>query len=187
MLILARHGRTALNAQGRLQGRLDEPLDDVGLAQARALAERLMPVDELISSPLARARQTAEAFGVDFEVDDRWVELSYGVYEGVAHADTPSGVWTKWRSDAGFVPEGGESLATLDRRVRGACEELRRRASDHNVVVVSHVSPIKAAVGWALGTSVEIAWRSHLDHASICRVDMRQHGPVLTAFNERVP
>lgn len=184
MLILLRHGRTALNASGRLQGRLDEPLDDVGRAQATAAAARIGAVDELIASPLLRAQQTAAAFDMPFETDERWIELSYGVYEGVSHADVPSEAWSNWRVDPAFVPEGGESLATLDERVRGACDEMLQRARDRTVAVVTHVSPIKSAVAWALGVGVEIAWRSHLSHASICRIDLRRDGPVLFSFNE---
>lgn len=184
MLILVRHGRTAFNAQGRLQGRVDEPLDEIGLAQALAVAARVGAVDELVSSPLVRARQTAEAFGVPFTIDERWIELSYGIYEGVSHADVPSEAWRQWRADPAFVPAGGESLATLDRRVREVCEETAERARDRTVVVVSHVSPIKSAVAWALGTGIEMSWRSHLSHASICRIDIRGNGPVLHTFNE---
>ena len=67
---------------------------------------------------------------------------------------------------------------------------VRSSPSGHGttrVVVVSHVSPIKAAVAWALGASVDIAWRSHLDQASICRIDVRSQGPVLITFNETPP
>ena len=187
MLILVRHGRTALNAARKLQGRIDEPLDEVGREQARRVAALVGGYDELISNPLLRATQTAAMIGDDYAVDERWVELSYGVYEGVPHADTPSEVWGRWRDDPAFVPEGGESLAELDRRVRAACEALSERARETRVVVVSHVSPIKAAVAWALGASVDIAWRSHLDQASICRIDIRSHGPVLITFNETPP
>ena len=125
MLILVRHGRTALNATGRLQGRLDEPLDDVGHLQAKAVAERVGPVDELIASPLLRAQQTADAFGVPYTLDERWIELSYGEYEGVAVGDVPSEVWRRWREDLDFEPAGGESLATLGDRVRAACDGAR--------------------------------------------------------------
>lgn len=186
MLILVRHGRTVLNATGRLQGRIDTPLDEVGLAQAAAVAARVGPVDELISSPLARAQQTADAFGVAYTVDARWVELSYGIHEGTEVHATPSEVWDSWRADPWFAPVGGESLGTLDLRVRTACVELAARIGDLDVAVVSHVSPIKAAVAWALGTDVSMAWRSHLSVASICRIEMRRTGPVLTAFNEVV-
>ncbi|MET0324483.1 MAG: histidine phosphatase family protein [Ilumatobacteraceae bacterium] len=184
MLILVRHGRTAWNAQGRLQGRVDEPLDELGMAQAEAVAARVGEADELISSPLRRARQTAEAFRAPYIVDERWIELSYGIYEGVTHSEVPSEAWRQWRQDASFVPEGGESLAAVDTRVREACADLAERAMTSKVVVVSHVSPIKSAVAWALGAGVEISWRSHLSHASICRIDVRRTGPVLYGFNE---
>ena len=74
----------------------------------------------------------------------------------------------------------------LDRRVREACAELAPLAADADVAVVTHVSPIKSAVAWALGATIAISWRSHLSPASICRIDMRRGGPVLTAFNETV-
>lgn len=192
MLILVRHGRTAANAAGLLQGRIDQPLDEVGQRQAVAVASFVHDaldgrIDRLVSSPLQRARQTADAFGLPFEVDERWIELSYGEYEGVPHADVPSEIWTTWRTDPHFVPSGGESLAALDERVRAACDDLLEVAADENVVVVSHVSPMKTAVAWALDVDLRISWRSHLSHASICRIDVRRHGPVLVTFNETVP
>lgn len=188
MLILVRHGRTALNAAGRLQGRLDVPLDDVGREQALAVANHVGPVDVLISSPLTRAVQTAETFGVPFLIDERWLELSYGRFEGLLSSEALSAeAWERWRDDATYVPLGGESLVDLDVRVRAACEELVDQARDCDVAVVSHVSPIKSAVAWALGAPIDIAWRSHLSQASVCRIEMRPGGPVLTAFNERAP
>ena len=89
MLILVRHGRTAANAAGQLQGRLDQPLDDLGERQALAVAAHVGAVDEVISSPLLRARQTAEAFGRPVNVDERWIEIAYGKYEGMPHGDVP--------------------------------------------------------------------------------------------------
>jgi broad specificity phosphatase PhoE len=58
---------------------------------------------------------------------------------------------------------------------------------DADVAVVSHVSPIKSAVAWALGATIAISWRSHLSPASICRIEIRRRGAVLTSFNETVP
>jgi broad specificity phosphatase PhoE len=188
VLILVRHGRTAANAAGLLQGRLDQPLDPVGERQAVETAGFVRSIvdgiDEVIASPLRRAQQTAAVFEQTVTTDERWLELAYGVYEGVPHADVPSEVWDRWRADPAFVPEGGESLAALDVRVRAACDELEERARSRNVVVVSHVSPMKSAVAWALGVDLSISWRSHLSHASVCRIEMRRHGPVLMSFNE---
>ncbi len=56
-------------------------------------------VDSVISSPLKRAQQTAERFGMPYEVDERWIELAYGEYEGVPHADVPSEVWARWKRE----------------------------------------------------------------------------------------
>jgi alpha-ribazole phosphatase len=187
VLILVRHGRTAANAAGLLQGRLNQDLDELGVRQAKAVAELVQSrdeVDAVISSPLKRAMQTAAGFGLPVETDDRWLELSYGVYEGVPHTEVPSEVWQRWRHDHEFVPEGGESLAALDRRVRAACDELVERATRSNIVVVSHVSPMKSAVAWALDVSIGISWNCHLDHASVCRIVFRGRRPLLKTFNE---
>ena len=190
VLILVRHGRTQANREGRLQGRLDQDLDEHGQAQALAVAAYVQDrceVDFVVSSPLKRAMQTAEAFGRPVEIDDRWLELSYGEYEGTPHADVPSEVWSRWREDSHFTPQGGESLAALDARVRAACNEMLARASAANVVVVSHVSPMKSAVAWSLGVDIGISFNCHLDHASVCRIAIRGDRPILQTFNETVP
>jgi len=184
VIIVVRHGRTAHNAAGRLLGRLDPPLDDVGQLQATALAAAVGPVDRVVSSPLVRARQTAEAFGTTIEVDDRWIELDYGEFDGRPIADVPPDVWAAWRADPHFVPPGGESLVTLGARVRSACEELLDEARRRDVVVVSHVSPIKAGIGWALGVGDEVGWRLFVQVASITRVAIGPGGPSLHSFNE---
>jgi len=141
-------------------------------------------VDVVVSSPLARARQTAAEFGRPVEIDERWLELAYGEYEGTPHADVPSEIWQHWRDDPGFTPDGGESLAALDQRVRAACDDLLARADAANVVVVSHVSPMKSAVAWALGVDIGISFNCHLDHASVCRIAVRGGRPILQTFNE---
>lgn len=190
VLILVRHGRTAANAAGLLQGRLNQNLDEIGRRQAVAVASLIRSqcvVDSVISSPLRRAEESAAAFGMPIEIDDRWIELSYGVFEGVPFRDVSAEVWQRWRQDRGFVPEGGESLTAVDERVRAACDDLTERASRGNVVVVSHVSPMKSAVAWALDVDAGISWNSHLDQASICRVGFRGRRPLLTAFNETAP
>jgi len=190
VLILVRHGRTPANAAGLLQGRLDQDLDEMGRLQAAAVAayvQRWCDVDAVVSSPLKRAQQTAAAFGLPVDTDDRWLELSYGEYEGTPHTDVPSEVWQRWRDDAHFTPTGGESLATLDQRVRSACEDLAGRAAGENVVVVSHVSPMKSAVAWALGVGVDISFNCHLDQAAVCRIAFRGDRPILQTFNETAP
>jgi broad specificity phosphatase PhoE len=130
---------------------------------------------------------------VPVEVDDRWVEVDYGEYECQPLRDIPVDVWLQWRRDPGFRPAGGESLAEVDARVAAACAELfatdglGARASDGDVVVVSHVTPIKAAVAWALGMGPELSWRLHLQTASVTRIGWGNGHPVLHGFNEVLP
>ena len=162
MLYLVRHGRTAANAGGRLLGRADPPLDAAGEQQARAIAEALPEIDRVVSSPLRRAIDTAAALGVEPEIDDRWIELDYGELDGAELASVPADLWDRWQRDPAFRPPGGESLAEVGRRVREACDELASEAADQDVVVVSHVSPIKAAVAWALSVGDQISWRLYL-------------------------
>jgi broad specificity phosphatase PhoE len=184
VLFLVRHGQTAANAAGLLLGRADPPLTALGQRQAEALAVALPTPDRLVSSPLRRARDTAAAFGVEVQIDDRWIELDYGELDGVPVASVPPDVWRRWRGDCGFMPPGGESLRALGSRVREACEELAADARDHDVVVVSHVSPIKAAVAWALDVSDEVAWRMFVEDAAVARIAIGPNGPALRSFNE---
>jgi alpha-ribazole phosphatase len=185
VLYLVRHGRTAANASGLLQGRLDPPLDAIGRKQAAAIAELIGPVDIVIASSLLRAQETAAHFQQSIETDDRWIELAYGEYEGVPAGEVPPEVWQAWRSNALFATKGGESFGALDARVREACESLRERIAGEDIVVVSHVSPIKAAVAWALNATMDIMFHCHLSQASVCRINVGRFGPIMHSFNEQ--
>jgi probable phosphoglycerate mutase len=192
VLVLVRHGESTANAAGLLLGRSDVPLTEVGAQQAAAAGHLLGPVVELRASPLGRALATAEALGTGLAVtlDDRWVEVDYGVHEGQPLTEVPADVWRRWRADPRFRPEGGETLHEVGLRVAEACEELfaepgaGARSERGDVVVVSHVSPIKAAVAWALGAGDDLAWRLHLSTGSVTRVGWGPAGPVLHTFNQ---
>lgn len=193
---LVRHGRTAANAGGLLLGRLDPELDAEGEAQAAGaaavVATTVAPgAVRVVSSPLARCRATAavvaRALGpeVEVETDDRWIELDYGELDGVALADVPAATWSAWRADVRWQPPGGESLADLGARVRDACESILGDADEScDVVVVTHVSPIKAAAAWAIGVGDEVTWRLYVAPGSITRIAVRPGAPPsLHAFN----
>ena len=195
MLILVRHGESLGNAHGLLLGRADAELTPLGLRQGAAARHLLQaPVVELRTSPLLRARHTAEQLGLGLPVtvDDRWVEVDYGVFDGRPLGDVPAEVWRRWRDDPGFRPEGGESLAEVEERVVDACAELfaeagaGARRTDGDVVVVSHVTPIKAAVAWSLGVG-DLSFRLHLRTGSVTRIGWGAEDPVLHSFNEVWP
>jgi broad specificity phosphatase PhoE len=192
LIVLVRHGRTAANAARLLLGHADPPLDDTGVAQAREVAAVLAPleVSRVLTSPLSRTRQTAAIIAGEtrpVEVDDRWIELDYGDLDQSPMADVSADIWARWRTDIDFRPPGGETLAELGRRVRGACDELAASlAPGDTAVVVSHVSPIKAAAAWALGVGDEVTWRLLIEPASISRVAVGERGPQLRTWNELV-
>lgn len=184
MLILVRHGRTDANASGLLLGRrLDPGLDDLGRRQAATLRAVVGDAARVVCSPLRRTRETAEALGLPVEVDERWVELDYGSLDGTRMSDVPAETWSAWRGDIGFVPGDGESLSTLGGRVRAACDDLSAQARDHDVVVVTHVSPIKAAVAWALGVGDEVVWRMWCAPASVTVIATNGAAPSLRSYN----
>ncbi len=188
MLIVVRHGRTAANARGLLLGRLDVGLDAEGVRQAAALGAALgtsAPSDRrVVSSPLLRTRQTATHIDRSVLLDERWIELDYGAWDGRPLADLPPETWAQWRRDPDFAPAGGESLASVGRRVRTVCAELAEEAAERDVVVVTHVSPLKAAVAWALDLPDVAVWRLFVAPASITRIRTSGPTPTLVSFNE---
>lgn len=187
-----RHGRTVWNAERRLSGRSEVPLDDVGREQARVAGLALGTVAELRTSPLGRARETASllATGLTAIVDEAFVELSYGDAEGKTLRELGEAAWRELREDPWRRWPGGESLGDVQARVDPVLEALfardgeGARRDDGDVVIVSHVAPIKAAVAWALRCDASISLRMRLDNATFTRIDTGPFGPVLCSYNE---
>ena len=202
MLVLVRHGQSEANAQHRLVGRLDSPLTPLGRLQAQATGRAVAsaaasagrPVSVVVSSPLTRAAETAAVVvaacrtGLGAEppvsVDERAIELDYGTLDGLELRSVDAATWRQWRSDPRWRPPGGESLGDVAERVASLLDELSGAAAESDVVVVSHVSPIKAAVAWALGVAVETSWRMSLAVSSITRIATAGHAPALVSFGE---
>jgi len=189
VIVFARHGQTAPNRDGLVLGRADPELTEEGHRQAVLLGAALAgePVAAIVTSPLLRARQTAEVVagacggGVPLAVDPRLVEIDWGTWEGRPAGSLAVADVDRWRADDGTAPEG-ESLDSLSRRVESFCVETLEE--DGLVVAVSHVSPIKAAAAWALGVEGSVAWRMFLGLASITRVGRGRTSPILLSFNE---
>ena len=195
MIAFVRHGETEPNRTGVLLGRADPALTELGREQAKVVAQAVSrssaPV-AVVSSPLRRAVETAEAIAarweVDVEQDARLIEIDYGEWDQRGFAEVPTDELRRWRADPSYAPPGGESLAALQARVSPCAAELLERAGDGMIVTVSHVSPIKAAVAWALDVGPEIAWRMRLDVASITRIGRGPDGgATVLSFNERAP
>jgi broad specificity phosphatase PhoE len=143
-LLLVRHGETDWNAEGRLQGHTDRPLNDHGRRQANALAERLAgeePIAAIYASDLARARETAEIvggrLGLPVVVDADLREKNWGNWEGLTGDE---------RAAIEFV---GESTDEHRERVMRAVRRIVERHPGQRIVVVTHggsLRRIQAAV-----------------------------------------
>ena len=187
MIHLVRHGETAANRARLALGHADPELTERGRLQAAALARVFAGVEiaRVVSSPLRRAIETATAIasvvGVDVEVESRLVEMDYGDWDERSFADIPAEALAQWRRDASIAPPNGESLDAVGVRVAEWCAPI---VDGPPIVAVSHVSPIKAAAIWAMDADPLLAWRMHLDVASITRIGAPQRGPCLLGFND---
>jgi len=172
-IILVRHGATAYNAEGRLQGSLDVPLGDAGRAQAAATAQALMSEygapDLLLTSPLSRARETADALasasGVELHADERLTQRSYGEWEGLTWDEIREGWPDEYaRRHAGLDPRiaGWDSSATVAARVASCLDEL----SDYLglVIAVSHGGAITAGTLALMGLDAYSTTLGKLEH-----------------------
>jgi probable phosphoglycerate mutase len=183
-LVLVRHGATAHSAQWRFSGRNDLPLDAAGEQQAAALAARgFGSVTAVVSSPLRRALQTAQAIaaplGLAVETQDGLAEVDFGAWEGLTMAEArerDAAAVDEWLASADVAPPGGESFAALGRRVRAAREAVIAAHRGSVVVVVSHVTPIKTLVRFALDAPPVAMFRLMLDTASVSIVDYFDDG-----------
>src|SRR4051794_35120525 len=108
-LVLVRHGESTDNAQRRLQGQADPSLSETGRAQARALRDALPRFEQVVTSDLVRASETAALLGYpDARRDERWREIALGEWQGRSLADFEDETAYSWRGGA-ITPAGGES------------------------------------------------------------------------------
>ena len=191
VILLIRHGQTTTNAQGLLVGRSDPPLTARGRQQALDLRPWLAGVEEVWSSPLHRARETAALAMPDLPAREcaAVIEVDYGVLDGSPLSVVSAEEWRQFEADHEIAIGGGESLAAVDRRVHALLDELLgERASllhqpERHLAIVSHVSPIKSAAIWALGAPGGTVWRTRLDNGSLTVIGTRGAVPSLVRFN----
>ncbi len=176
-LLLLRHGQTPLSVQRRYSGRGNPELTALGHRQAVAAAEHLAQLGDVaavVSSPLARARQTAEAAAQALRttliVDEKLTETDFGRWEGLTFgeaAERDPELHRRWLADTSVAPPAGESFDAVHRRVAQVRDKLVRSYSGATVLVVSHVTPIKTLLRMALDCGPSLLYRLHLDLASL--------------------
>ncbi|GHG16090.1 bifunctional RNase H/acid phosphatase [Streptomyces filamentosus] len=181
--VLLRHGETALTPEKRFSGSggSDPELSEAGRRQAAAVADALAArgtVQHVVSSPLARCRQTAEAvagrLGLDVVVEPGLRETDFGAWEGLTFAEVRARYpedMDAWLASPKAAPTGGgESFATVARRVASARDRLAAAHAGRTVLLVSHVTPIKTLVRLALGAPPESLFKMELSAASLSAV-----------------
>lgn len=196
-LLLLRHGATVHTAEKRFSGSggEDPPLTSEGEQQARAVAERIAgagTVDAVVSSPMRRARQTADIAAAALGLTVREVpdlrECGFGEWEGLTFAEVRAGwpeLLASWLADAGTAAPDGESFDAVRRRVVAAREKLLARHPQRTVLVVTHVTPVKMLVADALGAPLSAVYRMELSPASLTEVQWYAGGSAcLRRFND---
>ncbi|MEU9484475.1 bifunctional RNase H/acid phosphatase [Streptomyces decoyicus] len=178
--VLLRHGETPLTPEKRFSGSggTDPALSAAGRRQAEETAAGLAArgtIQAVVSSPLRRCRETAGAvadrLGLEVRIEEGLRETDFGAWEGLTFAEVreryPDDL-DAWLGSAKVAPTGGgESFATVARRVAVARDKLLARYAGKTVLVVTHVTPVKTLVRLALGAPPESLFRMELSAASI--------------------
>ncbi|MFE4454110.1 bifunctional RNase H/acid phosphatase [Streptomyces sp. NPDC056796] len=195
---LLRHGETALTPEKRFSGSggSDPELSETGRHQAACAAEAfaaLGTVQEIVSSPLRRCRETAQAvadrLGLEVRVEEGLRETDFGVWEGLTFAEVRErhgADLTAWLASPDAAPTGGgESFAEVAERVSVTRDRLIARHAGRTALLVTHVTPIKTLVRLALGAPPESLFRMELSPASVSTVAYYADGnPSLRLLND---
>ncbi|MCX5159888.1 bifunctional RNase H/acid phosphatase [Streptomyces sp. NBC_00053] len=181
--VLLRHGETALTPEKRFSGSggSDPELSAAGRHQAECIARSLADrgtVEEIVSSPLRRCRETAAAvaarLGLEVRIEEGLRETDFGAWEGLTFAEVRERYGADldaWLASAKVAPTGGgESFAEVARRVSATRDRLTSRYAGRTVLLVTHVTPIKTLVRLALGAPPEAMFRMELSAASVSAV-----------------
>ena len=174
MLYIIRHGQTDLNRKKVLQGRSDSPLNEEGLAQAEAAAQRVRDLgirfDKVYTSPLIRAVQTAEklAGGAPVEVDERLIEMDYGPYEGTG-LEPPAPEVLEFFMDFANVPapDGMEQLPSVVSRLGEFLEEIKAEAETGDILISTHAIAMKGALEYLTPDSRGSYWSKYIGNCDI--------------------
>jgi 2,3-bisphosphoglycerate-dependent phosphoglycerate mutase len=193
-VLVVRHGQTAWNALGRIQGHTDIDLDDTGRRQAQALGGALADVglDAIYASDLARARDTARPAarraGLTVVADPGLRERGFGIFEGLTHLEVAAR-WPelarRWRArDPDFDPEGGESLARFNERSVACAARIASRHAGQTVALVTHGGVLDCLYRAATRVGLREARTWQLGNASINRLLHSPEGFVLVGWDD---
>jgi len=186
-LLLIRHGETEWSRVGRHTGRTNLALTDVGRQEAVDVARTLhdWPIDRVYSSPLARARETADlsGFGSVVRVDDRLVEWDYGIYEGQRTAETRVTIpdWSVWTHPI----VDGESVDEVGDRADAFLDTVEREVGNGNAAVFAHGHVLAILIARWCGLAAIEGRRFALATATVSLLGAHREDRVVRALNHR--
>ncbi|HUU48742.1 MAG TPA: histidine phosphatase family protein [Nitrosopumilaceae archaeon] len=177
-IIFLRHGQAKNNTERILAGRTPGiPLTEKGIDQAEKAAKFLedMNISAIYSSPIQRAKNTAEIVGkhnsIDVKIDDRLIELDMGKFTGVPYDEIFSShgnVFMKfYKGELEIAHNGVETFADVKKRVLGIVDHVIENHPDENVVLVTHMDPIKAMLSTVVSLSPENLFELIIANASL--------------------
>jgi probable phosphoglycerate mutase len=194
-LIIIRHGESEWNRIGRYQGQADAPLSDLGMQQAKALAQRLRnePIDVIYTSPLQRAARTAESVAefhpvTPFRLAPALMEIHHGDWQGcmideiVEKYPRELREWREYPSRSQFP--NGESFSNILKRVLDFRDQLLEQHPDGRVLVSTHDVVVKILVADALGMNMDRINRIWVTNASISVIEYGSDLPYLVSLSE---
>lgn len=155
-IYVVRHGQTDYNVQGFFQGHIDIPLNNIGIEQAKetALKFKNIKVDKILVSPLKRARQTAqyisEITGIEFEIEERLIERSFGNMEGCTNRPDWN-IQMMLDYNRNYTNENVEPIQSLFKRVYKLLEDIVEKYKNKSVILVTHGGVSQAIDCYFLG------------------------------------
>jgi phosphoserine phosphatase len=182
-IYLARHGETTWNLAGRYQGRRESALTSLGMQQAFALADTMMPreIGRVVTSPLLRcvatAQPTAERLNLEAERDDRLLEIEHGTWNGRLRdeiaANDPER-YRAWRQSPATVAfEGGETLVQVRDRWRAFAAAF---LPETPALVVTHDAVVRVALVDMLGRELDAFWDVHVENGAFAVLERDDTG-----------
>ncbi len=177
---MIRHGETEWTEKKLYQGRTDVPLNSKGIRHAKKTARALksFPPDQLFSSTLSRARQTAKEIASEFQmsmtIDPRLNELDFGKWEGASYKEMVKqkrSTLLKWQEGKLAKLPGGESIHSITKRTRSFLKEILKKYTNKTVAVVSHAGPIKMFLFEVLKAKRPPIWAFRIEPASISFIE----------------
>jgi len=193
-LCLVRHGETAWNAEGRVQGQTDVPLNELGRAQARAVATALAGerFDAIYSSDLVRVRETAapaaERLGLPVALDPQLRERHYGIFERYTYAEVRDrfpAEYARFRDkDPAFDFVSGEALKAFERRALACVAGLVERHAGRSLLVFTHGGVLEMVYRQVTGRGLSTPRDFEIPNAALNRVEVRAGAWRIAAWAE---